>query len=504
MPFNGSGTFTLPAGNPVSSNTAISSVTHNATNSDIAAALTNCFTRDGQSTATGNINFGGYKITGLAKGTIAGDSVRFEQVAKIDEATGVNTDIKSITGLTTMLPVNQGGTGVTTSTGTGNTVLSTSPTLVTPILGTPTSGNLANCTGLPIVAGTTGTLSVARGGTGVTTSTGSGDNVLATSPTLVTPILGTPTSGNLANCTFPTLNQNTTGTAAKATNLAAGTANQIPYQSAANTTAFLPTGTAGYALISSGSGAAASWTNLATTYLALSGGIITGGLVLSSPPTAAGVINIDTSYSSGGSTALYGTYTVVGEVSASGSGVFCADYNYAYANNGSSKTVYGAWNKASGSAGGSTYGSYNEASYGSGAIASSSYYGTYTAAASLGSTFAYGVYATTSGAGTNYGVYVNASGAGTNYGVYVNAGINVFKDKTTIQAATAIPAGGTAAVGLNMSSTANFGVYFGSGVPTLSAAQGSLYMRTDGSSTSTRMYVNTNGSTGWTNLVTAA
>lgn len=44
--------------------------------------------------------------------------------------------------------------------------------------------------------------------------TGSGAVALATSPTLVTPILGTPTSGNLANCTFPTLNQNTSGTAA--------------------------------------------------------------------------------------------------------------------------------------------------------------------------------------------------------------------------------------------------------------------------------------------------
>jgi hypothetical protein len=59
-----------------------------------------------------------------------------------------------------------------------------------------------------------GTLAVANGGTGVTTSTGSGNNVLSTSPTLVTPALGTPSSGNLANCTFPTLNQNTTGTAA--------------------------------------------------------------------------------------------------------------------------------------------------------------------------------------------------------------------------------------------------------------------------------------------------
>jgi hypothetical protein len=45
------------------------------------------------------------------------------------------------------------------------------------------------------------TMAVAYGGTGVTTSTGSGNNVLSTSPTLVTPVLGTPTSGNLSSCT---------------------------------------------------------------------------------------------------------------------------------------------------------------------------------------------------------------------------------------------------------------------------------------------------------------
>ena len=38
--------------------------------------------------------------------------------------------------------------------------------------------------------------------------------VTLTNKTLVAPALGTPSSGNLANCTFPTLNQNTTGTAA--------------------------------------------------------------------------------------------------------------------------------------------------------------------------------------------------------------------------------------------------------------------------------------------------
>ena len=106
------------------------------------------------------------------------------------------------------LPVLAGGTGVTTSTGTGSVVLSTSPTLVTPVLGTPTSGTLTNCTFPTLNQNTTGTaaglsvtLAVASGGTGVTTSTGTGSVVLSTSPTLVTPVLGTPTSGNLSSCT---------------------------------------------------------------------------------------------------------------------------------------------------------------------------------------------------------------------------------------------------------------------------------------------------------------
>lgn len=72
----------------------------------------------------------------------------------------------------------------------------------------------------------------------------------------------------------------------------------------------------------------------------------------------------------------------------------------------------------------------------------------------------------------------------------------------TADSGTAPAAGGMAA--FLMSSTAGLGIYVGSGAPTISAAQGSLYIRTDGSSTSTRLYVNTTGSTTWTNVTTAA
>ena len=101
------------------------------------------------------------------------------------------------------LPVLRGGTGVTTSTGSGSNVLSSGPILTAPVLGTPAAGSiLTNCTGLPLATGVSGTLPVGSGGTGVTTSTGSGDNVLSTSPILTTPVLGTPAAGSiLTNCT---------------------------------------------------------------------------------------------------------------------------------------------------------------------------------------------------------------------------------------------------------------------------------------------------------------
>jgi len=82
------------------------------------------------------------------------------------------TSTPAITISTTVTGILSGnGTAITaaSTTGSGSVVLATSPTLVTPILGTPTSGTLTNCTGLPIVGGTTGTLSLARGGTGLTT-----------------------------------------------------------------------------------------------------------------------------------------------------------------------------------------------------------------------------------------------------------------------------------------------------------------------------------------------
>ena len=56
---------------------------------------------------------------------------------------GANSDITSLTGILIPLTVAQGGTGVNSKTGTGSVVLNTTPPLVTPILGTPGSGDFS-------------------------------------------------------------------------------------------------------------------------------------------------------------------------------------------------------------------------------------------------------------------------------------------------------------------------------------------------------------------------
>lgn len=142
------------------------------------------------------------------------------------------------------------------------TYMSLSPTLVTPALGTPSSGTLTNATGLPISTGVSGlgtgvatflaTPSSANLIAAVTNETGTGSLVFATSPTLVTPALGTPSSGVLTNCTGLPVAGGGTGAATL-------TAHGVLIGNGTGAVAVTTAGTAGQVLTSNGAALDPTW-----------------------------------------------------------------------------------------------------------------------------------------------------------------------------------------------------------------------------------------------------
>jgi len=126
----------------------------------------------------------------------AAGSVPYQSGASITTFLGLGTAAQ-------VLQVNAGATAPewVSSTGTGKVVRETSPTLVTPALGTPSSGTLTNCTGLPVATGISGlganvatflaTPSSANLAAAVTGETGTGALVFGTSPTIATPTITT-------------------------------------------------------------------------------------------------------------------------------------------------------------------------------------------------------------------------------------------------------------------------------------------------------------------------
>jgi len=184
MSRNGSGTYTLPAGNPVVTGTTISSTWANTTLTNIASALTDSLAADGQTTATGNLKMGNNRITGLADGIAATDAATVSQLpsaalfllkasnlSDVANATtargnltaaksGANSDITSLTGLTTPLTVAQGGTGAATLT--ANNVLLGNGTSAPQFVAPSTNGNVLTSNGTTWVSSTPATVNTTQ------------------------------------------------------------------------------------------------------------------------------------------------------------------------------------------------------------------------------------------------------------------------------------------------------------------------------------------------------
>jgi hypothetical protein len=80
MPFNGAGVYSPPGANfPAVANTLILSNDYNTVVNDIATALSNCMTKDGQTVLTANIPMAGFRFTGLGAGAAVGDSATIGQ-----------------------------------------------------------------------------------------------------------------------------------------------------------------------------------------------------------------------------------------------------------------------------------------------------------------------------------------------------------------------------------------------------------------------------------------
>jgi len=164
------------------------------------------------SVAVASINFG---TTGLLPNTSTQGAVTVSgTLATSNGGTGLGGSTPFTSGgavyatstsaLTTgTLPITAGGTGTTTATGSGNLVLANSPTLVTPALGTPTAIDLTNASNVPVDQAT-GTLAVGNGGTGGTSFTGyivgNGSSPFTATTTIpTTDLSGTISNSQLAN-----------------------------------------------------------------------------------------------------------------------------------------------------------------------------------------------------------------------------------------------------------------------------------------------------------------
>jgi len=340
------------------------------------------------------------------------------------------------------------GTGVATALAV-NVGSAGAPVVFNGALGTPSSGTLSNCSNFP-VANLSGT------GTGITTAL-SVNVGTAGSPVINGGVLGTPSSGNLSNCTsLPNASVTGLGTAALQNTGTSGAA--IPFLNGNNTFSGTiiqtVTGSLGHTINNTGTSGARALLITATQTQPNAGDTGDTAMNLKYFLTASSATNeliarvlnfeVNNNLTGGGQIQNLRCFNVQTNTAASTStGELCS----IYLENGTAS-------------------------------------GTVT---------------------TGVGLDISSLQGTTKWGIRDRSGANwMCYGALTAMGNLAPPAGGTAGSGLLMSSTANLGIFFGTGVPTLSAAKGSIYIRTDGTTTNNRLYTNTNGTTTWTHIVCGA
>ena len=192
MSYNGSGTFQInTSGQPVVAGTVISSTAFNALTADLATGLSTAITKDGQTTTTARIPFAAGINSSLTTDSTNSTSGSIITAGGVGIAKALNvgsaTDSSSIS---TGSIVTAGGVGIAKALYVGTTANVAGAVTLQSTLGVT---GVATFSAAPIYSSLTASSAVATDASKAlvsVTNTGTGNNVLATSPTLVTPVLG--------------------------------------------------------------------------------------------------------------------------------------------------------------------------------------------------------------------------------------------------------------------------------------------------------------------------